>query len=82
MCVCVSPSDSKETCQFSLSFFLVLLRCRGAASISGLRCLTMTVQICCDIEKGRLLYVPANVQTEMCITHLNKVGASKQSVSF
>ena len=30
----------------------------GAASISGPRCLTKTVQICCYIEKGRLLYVP------------------------
>ena len=28
--------------------------CRGAAaaSMSGLRCLTKTVQLCCDIEKG------------------------------
>ena len=31
---------------------------RGAASIFGSR-LTKTVQICYDIEKGRLLYVPA-----------------------
>ena len=40
-------------------FCFFLLRCRGAASISGLRCLTKTLQICCDIKKGCLLYVPA-----------------------
>ena len=58
-----------------------ILSCRGAASISGLRCLTKTVQICCDIEKGSLLYAPANAQTDMCTTHLNNVGASEKSVS-
>ena len=27
--------------------------------MSGLRCLTKTVQNCCDMRKGRLLHVPA-----------------------
>ena len=34
-----------------------LFNMQGAASISGLRCLTKTVQICCDMKKGRLLHV-------------------------
>ena len=54
--LCVSTSENKEDPN---------LNAGGAARNSGLRCLTKTVQISCDIEKGRLLYVPANVQTEI-----------------
>ena len=81
-CVCVHVCETPCLQRgFAVSPFSFRFK-QGAASISGLRCLTKTVQICCDIEKGRLLYVPANVQTEMCTTHLNKVAASEKSVSF
>ena len=50
--VCVWTSVAKRKYRFQ--------HCMGAASISELRCLTKTVQICCDMKKGRLLHVPAS----------------------
>ena len=51
---------------------------RGAASISGLRCLTKTVQVCCDIEQGRLLYVPACTDATKKLQGLDLSSAKKQ----
>ena len=63
MCVCVCNSCS-EGCR--IDHFRSHVS-RGAASISGSRCLTKTVQICCDMDRGRPIHVPAHVvEFKMC----------------
>ena len=50
----------------------------GAANISGLRCRTKTVQICCGIERGRLLYVLACTDATKKLQGLDLSSAKKQ----
>ena len=68
MCVCANPvskglhilpymhADALPSC---------FICSRGAASISGLRCLT----ICCDMKKGRLLHAPAMRDCDIVYRH-------------
>ena len=58
--------------------FLFLFNRRGAASISGLRCLAKTVQFCCDIGRGRLIYVPACTDATKKLQGLDLSSAKKQ----
>ena len=56
---CVHNQNTWIVCVCDSCYQGFFSECRRAASISGLRCLTKAVQICCDMKKGRLLHVPA-----------------------
>ena len=71
LCVCVCNSCS-EGCRINHSCSHVS---RGAASISGSRCLTKTVQICCEMDRGRPIHVPAHVvefKFDRCVVQQDK----------
>ena len=79
VCVCHPLIAKRNLSPFHVSpSFLFPFNRRGAASISGLRCLAKTVQFCCDIGRGRLIYVPACTDATKKLQGLGLSSAKKQ----